>query len=71
MRAQIIERLAKKLAKLNGWEWGEMNSENPIQQDYLKMAEYGLKEIHCFLKEEEIEFDDLELDENYQFPCAE
>ncbi len=65
---RLVETVAVKLAKTNGWEIENIHVGNPRIQGYLNMAESCLDEINSCLKEIEIEFEDLEVNARYEMP---
>jgi molybdate-binding protein len=68
MLDELIERLAIRLAKTNGYEIENIHSNNPRMKVYLKMAASCLGEIDNYLEEQEIEFGDLEVNARYEMP---
>lgn len=66
MTDELIERLARRLAKVQGWEIGSIDPENPRMKQWLLMAQVCLGEIETFLAEEEIAFEDLEISARYE-----
>ena len=66
MTDELIERLARRLAKVQGWDMGNINLENPRIRAYMLMAQACLGEIETFLAEEEIAFEDLEISSRYE-----
>jgi hypothetical protein len=66
MTDELIERLARRLAKVQGWDIGDINLENPRIREWLLMAQVCLGEIETFLAEEEIAFEDLEISSRYE-----
>lgn len=64
---ELIERLALRLAKSEGWEVETVNLENPRMKKWMSMAQSCLEEIDIFLKEEEMTFDDLEVSDRYDW----
>jgi hypothetical protein len=66
MTDELIERLARRLAKVQGWDIGDINLENPRIREWMLMAQVCLGEIEEFLAEEEIVFEDLEISSRYE-----
>lgn len=64
---ELIERLALRLAKSEGWDVETVNLENPRMKKWMSVAQYCLEEIYSYLRQEELSFDDLDVSARYDW----